>query len=244
MTEPLTGDAFGMALLSHLDHGDDGWHVIERDDGWVDGMPASRYFGDIEAWVPIERDAIGHAGDRVLDVGAGAGRTSLFLQERGKDVVALDVSAGAIEVCRRRGVEQTFLGTVFDLVASDPEPFDTFVFFGNNLGLLGSPEGAAKMLGALRALGRPDARIIGTLIDPYDTDNPAHLGYHEQNRKRNRLPGQIALRIRYSSFATPWKDLLWVSLEELTAITGPLGWDLTAHWEQGPFRAVVLTLRP
>ncbi len=242
MTEPITGDAFGMALLSHLDHGDDGWHVIERDDGWVDALAASRYFGDIEAWVPIERDAIGRAGDRVLDVGAGAGRISLFLQERGTDVVALDVSPGAVDVCRRRGVAATFTGTVFDLASAQPEPFDTFVYFGNNLGLLGSPEGAAAMLAALGDLARPGARVIGTLIDPYDTADPAHLDYHERNRARGRMPGQIALRIRYRQYATPWKDLLWVSLEELEAITAPLGWTLTEHWSLGPFRAVVLTL--
>ena len=56
-------------------------------------------------------------------MGAGAGRHALPLQESGREVVALDVSPGGVEVCRRRGVRETFTGTVFELAETGPEPF-------------------------------------------------------------------------------------------------------------------------
>ena len=240
---PADGDAFGAALLSHLEHGDDGLHAIERDDGYVDVASASVYFGDIEAWSSTESQAIEMATGRVLDVGAGAGRVTLHLQERGIDATALDVSAGAIEVCRRRGAQQVWHGTLEDLAAHSPESFDTFVFFGNNLGMIGSPEAAPGWFEALRRLASSGARVIGTTLDPYVTDDPAHLGYHEWNRRRGRMPGHLTIRLRYLAQATPWFDLLWVSIDELRTIVEPLGWEMTAHWHHGPIQAVVLEMR-
>ena len=51
--------------------------------------------------------------------------------------------------------------------------------------------------------------------DVYRTDDPAHLAYHERNRQRGRMAGQIRIRVRYRELATPWFDYLMVSREEL-----------------------------
>jgi hypothetical protein len=45
--------------------------------------------------------------------------------------VALDVSPGAVDVCQRRGVRRTVIGTLPDLVNADAEPFDTFLLLGS-----------------------------------------------------------------------------------------------------------------
>jgi SAM-dependent methyltransferase len=83
-------------------------------------------------------------------MGAGAGRASLAVQECGQEVVALDISPGAVEVCRRRGVEQVFCGTVAELAVAGPAKFDSVLMLGNNLGLLGSPQPWAAGLAAAR----------------------------------------------------------------------------------------------
>ncbi|UCE04577.1 MAG: class I SAM-dependent methyltransferase, partial [bacterium] len=41
----------------------------------------------------------------VLDIGCGAGRHSLYLQEQGFNITGIDQSPLAIEVCIQRGVE-------------------------------------------------------------------------------------------------------------------------------------------
>ena len=158
---------------------------------------------------------------RVLDLGAGTGRGTLALQALGRPVVALDVSPGAIEVCERRGVRECYLGTVHDLVAVHPEPFDSVLALGNNLGLLASRERAADVLDALAALCKPGSVIVGTGLDPYPTDDPLHLAYHEANRRAGRLPGTVTLRVRYRDLATDWFDLLWCSLDELSDLCPP-----------------------
>ncbi|MCA1694108.1 MAG: class I SAM-dependent methyltransferase [Actinobacteria bacterium] len=169
--EPELGDAFGVALLDALNGGASAI-VIERDDGFVD-TDGSDYFGDIED-DPLWRWIRPRLGDRVLDLGAGAGRGSMRLQSEGVDVTALDVSPGCIEVCSRRGARSTFLGTIEQLAENKPSAFDTVLALGNNLGLMGSPEQAKHFFGAARSLGGGDARIVGTMLDPHLTDDPDH----------------------------------------------------------------------
>ena len=225
--EPILGDSFGEALLARYE-GRPAVIVIERDDGFAEIDASTDYFADAEAdphWAWIAARATG----RVLDLGAGAGRAALALQRAGHDVVALDVSPAAVAICRRRGIRDTFEGTVVDFAAADPrpEPFDAFVAIGNNLGLLGSRADAGPFLDALRALARPGARLVGTMLDPYRTDDPDHLAYHEANRAAGRLGGEIRIRVRHRRTATDWFGLLWASADELGAVVAAHGWAVT-----------------
>lgn len=231
---PELGDAFGRAL-SDMQAGQPGAIILERDDGFIEVDSGDYLVG----WTDPDTWAVDRAPGRVLDMGAGAGRASLVLQERGQDVVALDVSPGAVEVCRSRGVKQVFLGTVTELAASGAAPFDAVLMLGNNLGLLGSPELAPGVLAALGAVLRPGGVIVGACIDPYQTDKPVHLAYHERNRRARRMPGQVAIRVRYQRLATGWFELLWMSLAELDETAAPAGWRVTSELPGAEYRAVL-----
>lgn len=225
MTGPTIGDAFGQALLVQLDGGE-ARIVYERDDGFVDS-DTGNYFKPLDEWDELDRWCLQQAEGRVLDIGAGGGRASLALQDRGQDVVALDVSPGVIEVCRRRGVRETFLGDITQLAQDPSQKFDSFLALGNNLGLLGNPARAAEMFEAFTALARPGAKVIGTCGDPCTgTAPPRHASYHERNRQAGRMPGQIKLRTRFHNITTEWFDLLLMSPEDLGGLARASGWDL------------------
>jgi SAM-dependent methyltransferase len=232
---PEVGDAFGRALLDIV-AGTADPIVIERDDGFV----------TVESFdyqvVRDERDlwALDRVRGRVLDIGAGAGRASLALQDRGHDVVALDVSPGAILACRQRGVRQVYAGPVEQAAADGlAGTFDSALLLGNNLGLLGSPQTAPGFLTAISRLLRPGGRIVGTCLDVYQTDKEAHLQYHERNRRRGRMPGHMTIRVRYQGLATDWFDWLALSPAELTDLARPTGWQVT-DLLPGALYAVVL----
>ena len=221
------GDAFGQSLIDCLDAGvpyGQIVHTVERDDGHREFTDTAEYFR--EAWSPRDRWAMRRARGRVLDIGCGAGPHSLHLQQAGHDVVALDPSPGCIEVCRRRGVKTAFLGTVHDLASENPQPFDTFLFLGNNLGVLASADEARRTLTALAGMASPEAIVLGENLDPYRTARPEHLRYHERNRSLGRMPGQVSLRVTYNGLAGEWFDYLFASKDELDTLIAATPWTL------------------
>ena len=177
---------------------------------------------------------------RVLDVGAGAGRVALELQARGHEVVAIDISPGAVEVCRRRGVRDARVMR-FEDVDETVGPIDTVVMYGNNFGLFGGKAQGARMLRRLHRLTSPGARIVAETRDTFSTDRPEHLGYHERNRRKGRMPGQLRLRVRHRMATTPWFDYLIVSPDELRELVDGSGWDVARliEGEAGIYAAVL-----
>ena len=209
-------DAFGQMLLDEADR-----EIVERDDGFV-STAMLVYFAPVRRWAAVERRALRWVRGRVLDVGVGAGRVALELQERGREVVAIDVSQGAVQVARRRGVRDVRLLALEDVDESLGE-FDTLVMFGNNFGLFGSRGKARRLLRQLRPFVR---RIVATSNDPFGTEDPVHLAYHERNRNRGRMPGQLRLRIRYRDLIGPWFEYLIVSPDEMAEIVEGTGWEI------------------
>ena len=125
----------------------------------------------------------------MLDVSCGAGRHSLEAQRRGLGVVAIDISPGAVEVCRRRGVRDVRL---LPLAAVDASlgAFDTVLMMCGNFGLVGTAEEAELVLRTLHAMTTPSARIVLDSIDPYYDSDSAELAYQTRNRARGRFPGR------------------------------------------------------
>jgi SAM-dependent methyltransferase len=223
-------DAFGRTLLDHFE-GRRAHEVIERSDGYVDvsGGPKA-YFEPFRRWLPVERRAMRFVRGRVLDVGVGAGRVALHLQERGHEVVGIDNSPLAVEVARRRGVKDARL-LPFVQIGPDLGVFDTVVMMCNNFGLFGSAAGAKRMLRRLSRLTSDGARIVAGSRDPYGTDNPDHLRFQEQNRQRGRMAGQLRLRTRHGLYRGRWFDYLLVSPEEMDALAKSGGWQVERRIE-------------
>jgi len=218
--------------------------IIERDDGLINGAPADHYLAEPVEWQPHDHRALRLVRGAVLDIGAGAGRTAIELQRRGMAVTGLDTSPGAIEVARRRGLRDTVLNTV-DSYARSAARYDTFLLLGNNLGLIEGPERAADFLAALAELARPGARIIAQGTDPYGTTDPVHVAYHQRNRERGRLGGQLRLRLRYRLVATEWFDYLNCSVEELEGLLAGTRWRLkSVDAEDRPYYLAVMELQP
>ena len=202
----------------------DAVEIVERDDGLIGAsVGASAYFSTYDQWSELDKAAMELVRGRVLDVGCGAGRHALHLQERGHDVVGIDVSSLAAEVCRLRGVRDVRVLPVTQ-VSRDLGPIDTVIMMGNNWGLMGGHKRARWLLRRLRNLTTGQGRIVALTTDPYGTETPEHLWYHENNRQRGRMGGQLRIRVRYRKHATPWFDYLLVSKPELEDIIDGTGW--------------------
>jgi hypothetical protein len=159
-------------------------------------------------------------------------------------VVSIDSSPGAVEACRRRGVRDARVLSLAD-VDESLGVFDTVVMLGNNLGLLGGEARGRRLLRRLHRLTSERGRVVGETTDPYRTDDQAHLDYHERNRGRGRMPGQLRLRVRYREHATPWFDYLFASPDELGDLVAGTGWRIARRLDDGgPFYVAVLEKEP
>jgi len=215
-------DLFGKALLDFLD-GEDAVASIERDDGFTESERISSYFRRYAEFEECEKKALEHAKGRVLDIGVGAGRVALHLQDRGLDVVGLDISEGALEVCRRRGVRSVMNMSACEL-SLDKASFDTAVAFCNNFGLCGAPDRVLAMLKALRRVLSRDGVFLAGSVDPLNTTRPEHLRYHKDNVARGRLPGHVTIRQRYAGQVGEWFDLLLARPSDMSSLCEKSGW--------------------
>ena len=109
--------------------------------------------------------------------------------------------------------------------------FDTILMMGNNFGLFGSFKGTRRLLKKLSKITSGNGRIIAGSNDVYKTETPEHLSYHELNRERGRMAGQIKLRVRYKKYTTPWFDYLMVSKEEMENILDGTDWEVNKFIE-------------
>lgn len=224
-------DAFGQMLLDRTDS-----EIVERDDGFV-STSTLNYFAPVRRWAAVERRALRFVRGRVLDAGVGAGRVALELQVRGREVVAIDVSPGAVQTARQRGVRDVRL-LALENVDGSLGQFDTLVMYGNNFGLFGSPAKARRLLRRLRPFV---TWIVAASNDPYGTKDPAHLAYQARNRSRGRMSGELRLRVRYGDLVGPWFPYLIVSPDEMAEILEGTGWAIRrlVRDEGSPYVAVL-----
>jgi 2-polyprenyl-3-methyl-5-hydroxy-6-metoxy-1,4-benzoquinol methylase len=200
--------------------------IVERDDGYIEAtVGPAVYFNEYKKWPGHERKAMRYARGRVLDIGCGAGRCALYLQGKGLDVMGIDNSPLTIEVCKLRGLKRTSV-TPINQISAGLGRFDTVLMMGNNFGLFGSYDAARRLLKKLAKITSENGRIIAETSDIYKTDNPDHLAYHEFNRKRGRMSGQIRIRVRYKKHASLYFDYLMVSKNEMKDILEGTEWEI------------------
>ena len=232
----MTGDAQGEAILRAYENRF-GFEVFERDDGFVSiAFGPQQYLAQYPEWIGHEKEAIEYARGRCLDVGCGAGRVALHLQDKGIGVVSIDSSPLAIKVCRLRGVRDARLASLEDFIKNGrPGAFDTVIMFGNNFGVLENLEKGKRLLKELHKTTKENGLIIAESRDPYINDDPVHAGYYKRNIEGGKLPGQIRMRIRFLQYSTGWFDYILAAKGEMEGILSGTGWRVIKYIDDPDF---------
>ncbi len=90
----------------------------------------------------IERKALDMTKGKTLDVGAGSGCHSLFLQEKGIDVTAIDIAPLSVQTMKERGIKNVLEQDFFTLKGQ----FETILMLMNGVGIVGTLERLPKCL--------------------------------------------------------------------------------------------------
>ena len=155
-------DILGTALLDYY-HGNYTEDIFaETNISEEDVLPLPYFFRSYSEMPKLERNALKLSKGKVLDVGSGAGCHALYLQKKGLEVLAIDTSEGAVEVCKLRGVSEV---KNIELIRLENQKFDTILMLMNGTGIFQKLEYVSVYLQHLKSLLAPNGQI---LIDSSD----------------------------------------------------------------------------
>ena len=124
-------DLLGHSLLDYQ-NGDRSSDVyVQTNISHREYLSRAHFFRSFSQMIPIEQQALTLSQGRTLDVGAGTGSHVLYLQEKGIEAIALDISPSAIEICKQRGVR---VAICCDILQYEGQA-DTILMLMNGIGL-------------------------------------------------------------------------------------------------------------
>ena len=196
----------GRAFMDYVAGDKEATLTLYREDGESGPLPVAEFFREADA-NPLEKVALDNCRGRILDIGAGVGIHSLYLQNKGHSVCGLDILPKACEVMRDRGIGEVFCGSNYEYKG---EPFDTLLLMGRSIGNVETLAGLDDFLADVRRLAKPNGRIILNSADVRITDNPQHLDYHKFVRHAGRYIGEMRIYLEYKGVKGPMFGLLHV----------------------------------
>ena len=136
-----------------------------------DIIPLPHLFRTYDKMPLLEQKALKLCKGNILDIGSGAGSHSLYLQEKGFKVTALDISLGAIETCKLRGIKNTIHKSI---LAYSGTEFDTLLLLMNGIGVVEKLENLDSYLKHFKTLLKPSGQILldsSDIIYMYEQDD-------------------------------------------------------------------------
>ena len=170
----MSEDIYGNALLDFQNNNETEDISTFSSIAGKDAMPLSYLFREYDQMPILEQKALQIAKGKILDIGAGAGSHSLYLQNKGKDITAIDISKGAIEVCTSRGIDKSFQQNIWDV---KDQKFDTLLALMNGTGICGKLENLGPFLLHLKSLLNKNGQILidsSDIIYMFEDENGEH----------------------------------------------------------------------
>ncbi|MDP3432213.1 MAG: methyltransferase domain-containing protein, partial [Bacteroidota bacterium] len=148
---------------------------------------------------------------RIHDVGACAGPHSVYLQEKGFELTAIETSELCCEVLKSRNVRNVVQQDIFKF---GNQTFDTILLLMNGTGIAGTLSGLEVLLHHLKTLLNPGGQILidsSDLIYLYEQeDGSAVIDLNAEN-----YYGELSFQTEYENWISqpfPW---LYVDLNNL-----------------------------
>ncbi|UGU17380.1 class I SAM-dependent methyltransferase [Sinomicrobium kalidii] len=229
-------DIIGRAILDYQQNNYSEDIITETSISEEDVLPVPYLFRSYDEMPAIEQKALRLAYGRVLDIGCGAGSHALYLEkERKLDVTAIDISPGAVEACKLRGLDNVF---VQDITKFRGEKFDTILLLMNGLGICGRLKYAGSFLNHLKSLLKKGGQILldsSDILYMYDKDEDG--GYWIPSA--TEYYGEIEFRMRYGDMQGdmfPWLYADYNTLQN-AAVTNALTCELILEGEHYDYLA-------
>jgi SAM-dependent methyltransferase len=219
MSQSSQSDPIGKAVSNFFHFKDNTPIVVHSSVIEDEELPPDYFFRKYSEMPQIERIALKNCTDRILDVGACAGSHSLYLQKKGYDVTALDISQLCCETMVQRGVKKVICSDVFDFQNAE---FDTILLLMNGIGIAGTPNGLQNLFLQLKKLLSRNGKILVDSSDlVYLYEQPDGSVLFDLNS--NRYYGEIDYQLSYKDETGQpfsWLFADQVMLSDVAELTG------------------------
>lgn len=186
-------------------------------------MPADIFFRKEFELSDLELLAIRLSKGKVLDIGAGAGAISLVLQRRGLDVTALELSPGACEVMKMRGVKK-IVNT--DIFTYEGQKYDTLLLMMNGIGFCEYLDKVEIFLNHAKKLLTPKGQIL------FDSSNVSYL-YESKPYCDSGYFGEIDYQYEYKGEKGEWFTWVYIERELMQEMAERLGYKMELLFDDG-----------
>lgn len=205
-------DPFGQACLNYLKGSRGEVIEVESLECETHEMPVDYLFRTYEEMPKLEQKAMGLCKGRILDVGAGAGAHAYYLQEKGLDVTCLDISDGAIQCLKERGLK-AIQQSVFEYESD--KKFDTILLLMNGTGIAKSFDEFKSLIIHLKSLLTQEGKI---LIESTDLIYLFEDDPHFLDMANSTYYGLIHYRMHYNGFLSEWFPWLYLDEEKISVL--------------------------
>ena len=209
-------DLFGKALLDYQNGNYSEDIITATNISDSDALPIPYLFRDFKDMPKLEQKALQLVKGKTLDVGSGAGSHSLYLQEKGFTIKAIDISEGAIQVCKKRGIKHA---EVKDIL-SETETFDTILLLMNGTGIFQELHQVTTYLEHLKSLLNTGGQILIDSSDikyMYEDEDGSPHSYRDWMDTTANYYGELDYFLSYKGEKE--KPMKWLYLDFNTLLT-------------------------
>jgi SAM-dependent methyltransferase len=224
--EERLGDPIGLAILEYVRTGKPDDIIVCSEICDEDIIPIEVLFRSVTEMPDLEICAIKKAKGKVLDVGAGAGVHALEMKKNGCDVLAIDISAGAVSHLQNSGVPVKQM----DFFQLHNHQFDTITMLMNGIGIAGSLANLEKTLNHAKSLLAPGGTILCDSCDiRYLYEDEEGALWIDLNTE---YYGNFRFQMKYKNEIGPWFDWLYVDFDHLFQAAQNCGLHATRIFQQ------------
>ncbi len=183
-----------------------------------DEFPIPYLFRSWNEMPVLEQKALMLAKGEILDVGAAAGCHSIYLQEKGKNVTAIDNSQLSVDVMQLRGIKNVVATDFYDY---QEKKFDTILLLMNGIGICGNIAGLPRFFSHCRTLLNPNGQIL------FDSSDLIYLFTDEDGscdiNLNGNYYGEVEFKMRYRRVKSGTFNWLYVDFSTIQAIAAENG---------------------